>query len=136
MKMQDPDSSIRYEWMREFYRVRGDFAHGKLKTMQEMAWQPLEHVVLATIAFPLVIKALLEKAGRYTLTNYDRATVEAFERVSAEDFLNPPANGESSMDSWLSRLTNEARMKLITDSIVEKLQIERSLKDNGRRDAE
>lgn len=74
-------------------------------TMQEMAWQPLEHIVLATIAFPLVVKIFLEKEGRYTLTNRDRAIVEAFEKVLDEDFLNTPPNGDNSMESWLSLLS-------------------------------
>ena len=48
----DEGQSLRYEWMREFYRIRGDFAHGKLNTQQPTVWSPLEHLVLATIAFP------------------------------------------------------------------------------------
>ena len=51
-RWEDSAVPLRYEWMKEFYRIRGDFAHGKLKSRQPAAWSPLEHLVLSTIAFP------------------------------------------------------------------------------------
>jgi hypothetical protein len=126
-KMHDPDSPIRYEWIKEFYRVRGDFAHGKLRTVQEMAWQPLEHVVLATIAFPILVRILLSTAGNYKLTDHDRAATDAFEKFANEDFLKPPPDRENSMESWLHRLIAEAKWNHA------KMQLAKNLAENRAR---
>lgn len=124
-KWQNPDCHLRYEWIKEFYRIRGDFAHGKLKTRQPTTWEPLEHLVLATISFPLLVRVLLSKKGHYTLTNDDQAQMDAFEKIADEDFLNPPPDQESSIDSWVGRLTREAKLNLVTRKIVQKLESER-----------
>lgn len=124
-KWQNPDCHLRYEWIKEFYRIRGDFAHGKLKTRQPTTWEPLEHLVLATISFPLLVRVLLSKKGHYTLTNDDQAQMDAFEKIADEDFLNPPPDRESSIDSWVGRLTRGAKRNLVTRKIVQKLESER-----------
>lgn len=124
-KWQNPDCHLRYEWIKEFYRIRGDFAHGKLKTRQPTTWGPLEHLVLATISFPLLVRVLLSKKGHYTLTNDDQAQMDAFEKIADEDFLNPLPDQESSIDSWVGRLTREAKRNLVTRKIVQKLESER-----------
>ena len=130
-KWQDPNRHLRYEWMKEFYRVRGDFAHGKLRTRQPIAWEPLEHVVLATIAFPLVVKSLLVKEGAYRLSDDDQAQMDAFESIADEDFLKPPPDRESSIDSWFSRLTRKARWDLATRQAAEELKRKRK-EDEGK----
>jgi len=124
-KKWDPDKPLRFKWMREFYRIRGDFAHGNLITRQSTAWKPLEHLVLATISFPLLVRILLSKLGHYALTDHDQAQIDAFESVANEAFLNPPPDRESSIDSWVSRLTGEAKQNLVTRKIVQKLESER-----------
>ena len=111
-KRWDTDKPLRFEWMKEFYRIRGDFAHGKLITRQSTAWEPLEHFVLATISFHLMVRILLSKKGHYTLTNNDQAQIDAFESVANEAFLKPPQDQKNSMDSWLSCLTREATRNL------------------------
>jgi len=100
----DNEQPLRYEWMREFYRIRGDFAHGKLGTEQPMVWEPLEHLVLATTAFPLVVKRLLEAAGRYELTVEDRVQIDCFEKFAdTPRFLGRPPNQKNSLDSYWKR---------------------------------
>jgi hypothetical protein len=111
-KKWDTDKPLRFEWMREFYRIRGDFAHGKLITRQSTAWEPLEHLVLATISFPLLVRVLLSTLDSYALSDSDQARIDAFELVANEAFLKPPHDQKNSMDSWLSRLTREATRNL------------------------
>ncbi|MGQ0595029.1 MAG: hypothetical protein ACT4QB_21035 [Gammaproteobacteria bacterium] len=104
----DNGRALRYEWMREFYRIRGDFAHGKLNTQQPTVWNALEHLVLATIAFPLVVRCLLRKARVYQLSDDDRAQIEAFEKLAnTADFLKPPPDQKNSLDSHWSRLCGD-----------------------------
>lgn len=79
---------LRQEWMREFYRLRGNLAHGSLTPKQpDMAWKVNEHLTLARIAFPLVVKVLLEEEGLYHLTEEDRVYISAFEEIADLDFL-------------------------------------------------
>jgi len=121
-KKWDVNKPLRYEWMNEFYRIRGDFAHGRLKTRQPAVWNPPEHIVLATIAFPLLVRCLLQKRGKYELTDKDRAQVNAFEELADEPFLEPPGNQESSIDSVWSRLVNKARSELVKQKVLAELK--------------
>ncbi len=98
------DKPLRYNWMKEFYRIRGSFAHGELRMVQDHAWEPLEHIVLASMAFPLLVRFLLARSGEYKLTDEDRAWVNAFESIADEQFLEPPADQKSSSDTWARRL--------------------------------
>ncbi|GIW70824.1 MAG: hypothetical protein KatS3mg102_0366 [Planctomycetota bacterium] len=112
-RWQDTKQFLRYEWMREFYRIRGDFAHGKLNTAQPMVWNPLEHLALASIAFPLVVKCLLKKAGRYEFTDDDNVQIDAFEKfANTVNFLRPPSERRNSLDSHWSRICSDCRSKL------------------------
>lgn len=100
---------LRFEWMREFYRVRGDFAHGRLETRQPLVWKPLEHLTLAAIAFPLVAKRLLASAGKYSIGDDDAAQIDAFEHLADENFLSEPPDCGGSLDSWWHRCLEDAR---------------------------
>jgi hypothetical protein len=51
-----------------------------------MAWTPIEHLTLAELAFPLLVRCLLQAARVYVLTPDERATIEAF-----EPFADQPA---------------------------------------------
>jgi hypothetical protein len=110
--MRNETEVLRYEWMKEFYRLRGDYAHGRLDTKQPVAWQPVEHLVLAAIALPLVGRSLLRAAGRYTLTADDIAQIDAFERLADAEFLRRPDDARGSTDSVWRRLRAAARMEI------------------------
>lgn len=116
--------ALRHEWMREFYWIRGDFAHGKLNTQQPTVWNTLEHLVLATIAFPLVVRCLLRKARVYNLTDDDRAQIEAFEKLAnTADFLKPPPDQKNSLDSHWSRLCGVCKSNLVFQRVVEEYEV-------------
>lgn len=119
---RDPDRPMRYEWMKEFYRIRGDFAHGRLRTRQPGVWEPLEHLVLAAVAFPLVVRCLLKKERKYELSRPDLAELEAFEKLADERFLEPPAGQKGSLDSVWSRLRGEAGRVVDVRKAVEELK--------------
>jgi hypothetical protein len=117
----DNGQTLRYEWMREFYRVRGDFAHGKLNTQQPTVWNSLEHLVLATIAFPLVVKCLLKGENVYNLTIDDQAQIDAFEKfANTANLLNPPPDQKGSDSHW-SRLCYEAKSSRARNEAVKSI---------------
>ena len=120
----DKNKPLRYEWMKEFYRIRGDFAHGKLQTQQPAVWNPLEHLVLASIGFPLLVRRVLAEKQLYAWEDEHSAQVWAFEKLMDEEFLNPPPNQKSSADSVWSRLLQKERSALLEQKIIEKLSKE------------
>jgi hypothetical protein len=79
-------------------------------------WTPLEHLVLATIAFPLVVKYLLSKVARYNLTDQDEAEINSFERFAdTRDFLQDPPDTHGSGDSHWKRLVDRYHQKAVGD---------------------
>lgn len=118
----NPEEHLRFEWMREFYRIRGDFAHGKLLTRQPATWNVAEHLCLAAIAFPLMVRSLLKRSGQYSQTDNDAAQVNCFERLADDAFLEDPPDQRHSGDSVWSRLISEEKMSLIMERTVEDLE--------------
>jgi len=113
--------SVRYEWMRDFYRIRNDFAHGNLSSQRSSGWNLIEHLVLATIAFPLLVKSLLSKACEYKMTDGDQAQIDVFEKFAdTTDFLKPPPDQKSSSDSHWKRLVNERSRKIAIERAVKR----------------
>lgn len=128
------NASLRYEWMREFYRLRGDFAHGRLQTQQPAVWGPLEHIVLGSIAFPLVVRSLLSKEGHYTMSQNDANQIDAFEKLADEDFINRPPDPRNSEDSWWRRLLSDAAWQSVTRDVERSM--EAMAQRNDQRDSE
>ena len=119
---KDPEKPLRYEWMREFYRLRGDFAHGKLKPKQPAVWNAQEHLVLASITFPLIVRCLLNKAGQYTISDKDRAEINALESVADQQFMERLSDERHSGDSLWSRAVEEANWEITHEKAVEFLE--------------
>jgi hypothetical protein len=109
----DEDKSLRYAWMKEFYGIRGDFAHGRLNTKRPAAWTIQEHLVLAAIAFPLIAKTLLRLNGQYKFTNDDEVQENAFETLAdTADFLRPPDNQQGGLDSHWNRVRQKVQHEI------------------------
>lgn len=89
--------SLRSVWAREFYELRGEYAHGKLTTNRAHIWEPFEHLLISAIAFPLLVKSLLAQAGNYVITDDDWAQIDAFESLLDSDFMVAPSD---QMNSW------------------------------------
>lgn len=119
-------NSVRHEWMNEFYRVRGDFAHGKLQTAQPVVWTPSEHMALASISLPLSMKALLQTKGPYALTVDDQVQTDAFEALADQvGFLEEPPGSSGSSDSWWRRCKSDAKRASRVKKALESLNSKR-----------
>jgi hypothetical protein len=82
-------------WAREFYRIRGDYAHGRLRSHKPISWNPESHLLCGAIAFPLLVKNLLQRDGVYNATLRNRAEVAAFAHL-VKDLSDPV----SRLRSW------------------------------------
>lgn len=121
----EADKPIRYEWMKEFYRIRGDFAHGRLQTNQPSVWNPHGHLVLAAITFPLLVRCLLNKKGRYEFTDNDLAQIDAFEKLTDKQFLKPPSNQKNSLDWVWPGLVQDAKSEVLGRKALNDPEIQR-----------
>ena len=101
-------SSLRYEWMREFYILRGTFSHGRRDVSIPLAWSVQEHLAAGGFVFPLLVKMLLSQSGHYSLTRQDQAKVDAFENIIDADFGRPPADSKGSLDTVMTRAVSAA----------------------------
>lgn len=104
---KEPQQPLRFHWMKEFYNIRGDYAHGKLDSTKAFSWEPLEHLVLAKIAFPLLVKLLLKEAGHYTLSSDDTCQINIFELLANEKFFEPAPDNEEWNSSWYRYLVDQ-----------------------------
>jgi hypothetical protein len=89
---------LRYEWARELYRMRNQYAHGQVVAHRQNGWRDDEHLTLAAIAFPLLVKRHLERHGCYSLDVPARAAVRGFERLLNTNFLE--GADPASEDQW------------------------------------
>lgn len=78
---------LRQEWMREFYRIRGSLAHGWKESHQAGAWTVAEHIALARLTFPLVVKSLLAGKALYSLKDEDTSWIYYLECLMNCDSL-------------------------------------------------
>jgi hypothetical protein len=112
-KIRNHQGSLRNAWMREFYKIRSGFAHGNLAQQGLDRWTIYEHLFLATLAFPLLMKSLLAQAQRYTLTEEDKIQIDCFEALAdIPDFFAPPSDPLDDSDSHWGRLTSRRRREV------------------------
>ncbi len=71
------DLTLLGDWVREFYRLRGDFAHGRIQSRKPRRWESWHHLLFGAIAFPLLTKALLENEKLYVFTENDQCQLAA-----------------------------------------------------------
>jgi hypothetical protein len=75
---------------------------------------------LATIAFPLLVKAQLAGSDRYQLSREDQVQRNAFERFADTlDFLNAPADQQGGFDSNWKRLRQEDLRRLRVNNAMQ-----------------
>jgi hypothetical protein len=115
------DRSLRAVWMREFYGLRGEYAHGRIETNRPHSWEPVEHLLLSSIAFPLLVKQLLVNAGRYKMTDDDWAQVDAFEALLDSDFMREPPEQMHSYDWMWPRLQSDVHGRRKMRDFIEDL---------------
>lgn len=88
------DLSLLRDWVREFYRLRGDFAHGRIRSRKLRRWESWHHLLFGAIAFPLLVKSLLENEKAYEFTENDHCQLAALAWILRES-LDPSATAKS-----------------------------------------
>ncbi len=92
-------------WLEDAYRLRSQFGHGHVQqSPYKSIWTEREHLLLAAVAFPLYVKAVLAQKGLYTISEEDRSINAAFDALA---LLTPFAEQDEQVgdisaqdDSW------------------------------------
>ncbi|MGH9412417.1 MAG: hypothetical protein ACRD0Y_01635 [Terriglobales bacterium] len=80
-------AAVREAWVRDFFRLRGSAAHGRLSGGYTPAWSTESHLLLASFVFPLVLKRKLEADGLYCMSKADLEMIDRFEMLLCEDLF-------------------------------------------------
>ncbi|MEM2125861.1 MAG: HEPN domain-containing protein, partial [Candidatus Methanosuratincola sp.] len=62
---------LHYEFLKESYKLRNIYAHGKSIGNMSLIWTEREHYIFGCWMFPLVVKKILQDEGYYVLSDYD-----------------------------------------------------------------
>jgi len=96
-KRKANSGSITEAWIRDFCKMRNEFAHGKYNSNLKFYWNIHEHLLLASFVFPILLKQRLEKDEYYLMSKYDVAFKRSFERIASESEILreiPDQNGD------------------------------------------
>lgn len=78
---------IRDIWIRDLFRIRNNIAHGKLTSQYPLVFSLKNHLLLASLIIPIILKLILNSRGLYKLSDDDKMIVNIFEKlVCAEHF--------------------------------------------------
>ncbi len=100
VRLSSPDIANRFKksatihnmWIRDFFRLRGNLAHGKVTSRYRPVWSLRDHLLLASFIFPLLLKSVLAKEHLYTLSAEDQFQIDIFEPLACEEHFVPMAN--------------------------------------------
>lgn len=101
-------NSVREIWIRDFFRVRGNLAHGRRRSEYRSIWSVREHLLLAAYAFPLLVKTLMVQTGCYAFSPQDSFDIDVFERLTSVELLKAPIDQNGSHDFHWNRVRNQA----------------------------
>lgn len=126
--------SVREFWMRDFFRVRGNLAHGEREVSYPAVWEVREHLLLGAYVLPLTAKCLLHSEGLYRLTENDRLDIDVFEQLASEN-LFARERGCAGRETWpWNRVRGEALWAALSQKAVD--CFERSLQPGDHSDAD
>ena len=83
--------SLRELWIKDYFRSRGHWAHGKVELKYPAIWSMKNHLLLGSYLFPLLLKSYLSKQSLYTLTDNDQEAIELFEELASIDHFTEEA---------------------------------------------
>jgi len=118
-------SSIRDIWVRDLYRFRNSHAHGNVDATHPTVWSSMNHLLLGSFIYPVVLKLFLKNLNLYTLTEKDEACIEAFEKLTCaehfEEKQDATDRAEPNNHPWNS-IISETSSELIWDRIAQKIE--------------
>lgn len=116
---KEPERSLLHQWAYEFYSVRGQFAHGRITARGQDGWTRTEHLTLASMAFPLLVRQHISQGA--ALGSRHKAESRGFEQLLDCDFLRPPdPHSEDQRYPW-DKIVARETLALASEAAFEKL---------------
>jgi len=113
--------TVRDMWIRDFFRLRGNLAHGKIQSLYQPVWGLRNHLLLGSFVFPLVLKLVLRAAGAYGLSLTDQEAIDMFEEQACHDHFAPVADRNDSRSHPWNRVREEAVHRRLERSLAAEL---------------
>ncbi len=76
------------QWIRDFFRLRGNMAHGKITSRSPQVWLTPVHLLLGSYVFPLLVKIMLQQEKIYQMGENDQFDIDVFEPLASEELFN------------------------------------------------
>lgn len=94
--------AMRAIWLRDAYLLRSQVGHGRVHAPPyRAAWDVREHLLLAAVALPLTVKAMLRDEGHYTFTDRDRDLDDVFDALTTiTPFTERDEGNEGTTPRW------------------------------------
>lgn len=108
---------VHKKWAEEFYHLRNQYIHVGTLSSRTWGWQPIEHMVMAAPVFPLLIKLLLEKEGRYKLSDDDEGKLKATDKLLVAMNWAQRTDENSNSRVWQSILQETINDIVLTKAI-------------------
>ena len=90
-------TSVREAWVRDMFRLRNRYAHGRNQTKYDYSWSAQEHLLLLSFIFPILVKITLQAKSFYTFTDNDQRALFTFDYlVNLNGTLRPKPNDQHS----------------------------------------
>ena len=107
-------------WLREFHTIRGIVAHGHRRAQlpRKTTWTPGEHLAIARVVFPLVVKVALSRAGVRVLSRRERVEVRAIPAIVAQEdpgFGDRNGYAQKILDEIESRASRDGKVRFMRE---------------------
>ncbi len=94
------------KWIQELYQLRSYHVHGLDTNSRSWGWNMLEHTLMASFVFPLIVKILLAQESQYTLTDDDKIYLGCIDPLlNAQKWFEPPEPSEVTV-TWRETISD------------------------------
>lgn len=85
-----PNWSLLQTWCHELYQLRNDCVHSQSTPNRTWGWYELEHLIIAAVSFPLMVKLKLSSESLYSLEHRDNQLCYALPELLCITGWNQP----------------------------------------------
>ncbi len=118
-------------WIRDFFQLRGNLGHGKKKSEQPQIWSNLEHLLLSSYLFPLLVKRLIADEKLYAWTEDDQIDIDVFEKLTCSNLFEE-IEDDNSVQTWpWLKIRSEAKFAHGINEAVAELIEEQKKRDGA-----
>lgn len=115
-------STIREMWIRDFFRLRGNLAHGNIESRYTPVWSLRNHLLLASYAFPIALKCELATLGLYAKTENDQEAVDMFEPLTCEDHFRQVLNRHNPREHPWNKVKKQVALSRMRKKLAEEFE--------------